>query len=330
MVKACAATKYASALATLACSLSLPAQQSNVTGATSLDVNGNVVRDGPIISQTKSANGSQTVVTTQSINGRMVPMEQVEQRVLRNDASGKVTERIVRRYDPQGNPLPPVRQTIEEQKRADGSSTTQSTTYSTDINGNTQITERSVTDTQKNASGETSETVVQRPTANGLETVEKQSQTLTKQGDGYRAESTTYRRDGNGGFFPAVRQTTEHTVQGAEVSDNGAEYERGPTGELQLHGQTVSKTVTQPDGLKNSVVNIYSRDVPGIVTGNESGLKLQEQQIIENTPGPGNSVVQTLSVRRPTISDPGTLGPPRQLSQTVCKGDCKPSKDSDK
>src|SRR5580658_10803384 len=145
----------------LACPLCLMAQQSSVSGSTSIDVNGNVVADGPTISQTKSANGSQTVVTTQSINGRTVPMEQVEERVLRNDASGKLTERIIRRYDPQGNPLPPARETIEEEKRPDGSSTIQSTTYRTDINGNMQVTERSVTDTHKNSSGETSETVVQ-------------------------------------------------------------------------------------------------------------------------------------------------------------------------
>jgi hypothetical protein len=257
-------------------------------------------------------------------------MEQVEEHILRNDSSGKVTERIVRRYDPQGNPLPPVRQTIEEQKRPDGSSTVQSTTYSTDINGNAQITEKSVTDTQKNASGATSETVVQRPTVNGLETVEKQSQVVSNQANGYQAESTVYRRDGNGGFYPAVRQTTEHTVQGAEVSENSAEYERGANGELQLHGQTVTKTVTRPDGSKDSVVDIYSANVPGTVSGTESGLKLQEQQTIESTPGPGNSMVETVSVRRPTISDPGTLGPERQLSQTVCKGDCKPPKETDK
>ena len=79
-----------------------------------MDVNGNVIADGPTISQTKTANSSETLVTTQSINGRTVPMEQVEERVLRNDASGKVTERIIRRYDPQGNPLPPARETIEE------------------------------------------------------------------------------------------------------------------------------------------------------------------------------------------------------------------------
>jgi hypothetical protein len=314
----------------LVCSLCLTAQQSDVRQATSVDINGNVVADGPAISLTKSENGSQTTVTTQSINGRTVPMEQVEVRVLRNDASGKVTERIVRKYDPQGNPLPPVRQTIEEQKKPDGGSTIQSTTYSTDINGNKQITEKSVTETQKSASGQTSETVLQRPTVNGLETVEKESTVVSNEPNGYQSESTTYRRDGNGGFYAALRQTTEHLVQGSEASDNSAEYERGANGELQLHGQTVTKTVTRPDGLKDSVVDIYSRNVPGVVSGNESGLKLQEEQTIDSATGPGGSVVQTVSVRRPTVSDPGSLGPPQQLSQTVCKGDCKPPKESDK
>jgi hypothetical protein len=307
------------------------AQQSSVSTASSVDVNGNVIADGPTISQSKSANGSQTLVTTQSINGRTVPMEQVEERILRNDSSGKLTERIIHRYDPQGNPLPAARETIEEQKRPDGSSTTQSTTYRTDINGSMQMVEKSVTDTQKNGSGETSETVIQRPTLNGFATVEKQSNVVSKQGNDFQAESITYRSDGNGGFYPAVRQTTEHKVQGSEITDNSAEYEKGPNnGELQLHGQTVSKTVTRPDGSKDAVVEIYSRNVPGTVSGNESGLKLQEEQMIESKPGPGNTMVQTLSVRRPTIADPGTLGPPRQLSQTVCKGDCKPPKESDK
>jgi hypothetical protein len=317
-------------LLTLLGSVCLAAQQADVRQTTSVDVNGNVVADGPTISQTKSDNGSQTTVTTQSINGRSVPMEQVEVRVLRNDASGKVTERIVRKYDPQGNPLPPVRQTIEEQKRPDGGSVIQSTTYTTDINGNTQVTEKSVTDTQKSASGQTSETVVQRPTLNGLETVERQSTVVSDKPNGYQSDSTTYRRDGNGGFFAAVRQATEHTVQGSDVSDNSVEYERGANGELQLHGQTVTKTVTRPNGLKDSVVEVYSRNVPGVVTGNDSAMKLQEEQTIESVAGPGGSVVQTLSVRRPTVSDPGTLGPQRQLSQTVCKGDCKPPKEPDK
>jgi hypothetical protein len=315
--------------AALACALSAIAQNSSVSTTTSVDINGHRVQDGPTVSQTRSANGSQVTETMQSINGRSVPLERVEERVLRDDSSGKVTERIIHRYDPQGNPMPAVKETIEEQKRPDGTSTVQSTTSRGDINGNMQVIEKSVTDTQKSGSGETSQTVIQRPTANGMETVEKQNEVTSKQGKGYQSETTITRRDGNGGFYTAVRQTTDHTEQDSQASDNTAHYEIGPDGKLQLHSQTVTKTVTKPDGSKDAVVDIYSRSVPGTVNGNEAGLKLQEQQLIETAPGPNNTMIQTLSVRRPTVSDPGTLGPAQQLSQTVCKGDCKPPKKSD-
>jgi hypothetical protein len=326
-VKRCAFLTLAGSLALLV--KGLTAQQSNVQQSTAVDVNGNALPYGPAISQTETPNGSQTLVTTQSVNGRTVPMEEVETRILKQTASEKVTERTVRRYDPQGNPLPPTRQVIEEHIKPDGSSTTDSTTYSTDINGNTAVTEKSVTDTQKTTSGETADTVVERPTVNGLETVEKQSMVLSKQPNGSQSETTTYRRNGNGEFFTAVRETNERTVQGSEVTDNSAEYERNAEGDLQLHGQTVTHTVTDPDGLKNSVVDIYSSNVPGVVSGSESGLKLIERDTIDNTPGPGGSVVQTFSAQRPTVSSPGTLGPATQISQTVCKGDCTPKK-SDK
>jgi hypothetical protein len=325
-VKRCVFPALACVLVTLACSFSLTAQQSTVSDSTSVDVNGNVVADGPAISQTKTATGSVTTVTHQSINGGSVPLERVEVHVLRDDASGKVTERIIRRFDPQGNPMPSVRETIEEQKRPDGSSTVQSTTYRGDINGNIQIAEKTTTDSHPTGSGESSETIVQLATADGLTTVEKRDEVLVKQPSGYQSESTTYRSDGNGGFYTAVRQNTEHTVQGSEVSDSSAEYERGPNGELQLHGQTVTKTVTRPNGSQDAVVEIYGRNVPGTVSGSDSALKLQEQQVVETAPGPNNTVVQRVTVRRPSISDPQTLGPPRQLSETVCQGDCKPEK----
>jgi hypothetical protein len=326
-VKRCVLPALACVLVTLACSFSLTAQQSTVSDTSSVDVNGNRVADGPAISQTKTATGSVTTVTHQSINGGSVPLERVEVHVLRDDASGKVTERIIRRFDPQGNPMPAVRETIEEQKRPDGSSTVQSTTYRGDINGNTQIAEKTTTDTRPTGSGESSETIVQRATADGLTTVEKRDEVVVKEpSGGYQSDSTIYRSDGNGGFYAAVRQNTERKVQGSEVSDSSAEYERGPNGDLQLHGQTVTKTVTRPDGSQDAVVEIYGRNVPGTVSGSDSALKLQEQQVIESAPGPNNTVVQRVTVRRPSISDPQTLGPPRQLSETVCQGDCKPEK----
>jgi hypothetical protein len=308
----------------LVAAASLAAQQSNVTSTTSVDINGNQVADGPRISQTTSATGSVTTETRQSINGGSVPVERVEEHVLRDDASGRVVERLIRRYDPQGNPMPSVKETIEEQKNPDGSSTTQSTTSRGDINGNMQVIERTITDSRPNGSGESSQTIVQRPTANGLETVEKREEVVVKQGKDYQSEATTYRNDGNGGFYAAVKQTTEHKEQNGQSSDSSAEYESTVNGQIQLHSQTVTETVTRPDGSKDAVVNIYGRNVPGTVS--DSGLKLQEQQVIETTPGPNHTVVQTLSVRRPTVSDPQSLGPARQLSETVCQGDCKPAK----
>jgi hypothetical protein len=93
---------------------------------------------------------------------------------------------------------------------------------------------------------------------------------------------------------------------------------------MQLHGQTVAKTVKRADGSADVVVDIFGQNVPGTTDSSSRALKLQEQQMIEKTPGPNGTVTETLSVRRPTVSDPNKLGPERQISQTVCKGDCKP------
>ena len=304
--------------------VALYAQGTNVS-STAVDVNGHRVSDAPQVSTTKSGNTSDTIETSQSVNGRTVPLQRIEERVLRDDASGKVLERTIRNYDMQGNPTTPVKETIEEQKRPDGSSTTIATTYRGDINGRMQLAEKSVTELHKSGSEERSEKVVQRPTINGsLDTVEKQDQVKVIQPNGYRQEATTYRRNGSGGFYTAVRTVTDHAQQGSDSSDNTVEYEANPAGTLAMHSQTVTKTVTAANGSKDSVVDIYSVNVPGTVGAPESALKLQERQVIQSQKGPNDTVTQTLSVRRPSVSDPNTLGPLQQLSQTVCTGDCKP------
>ena len=302
------------------------AQDTSVRQATSVDINGNRVAAGSQMSQTKTKDTTVTTETTQSINGRAVPLERVEERVVRDDGSVRVVERTIRRYDPQGNPTPPVRETTEEVKRADGSSTTMVSTYRGDINGSMQLTQKSVTEVHASGSTESSETTVQRPTVNGsLDTVEKQQSVKFKDatGGGYRQESTTYRSGGNGGFYAAVKTTTEHKEQGSQATDNTVEYEAAPGGELAVHSQTVTKTVTGANGAKDTVVDVFGTNVPGTV--NTSGaLKLQERQLIQQTPGANDMVTQTTSVQRPTINDPNTLSAPRELSQTVCKGNCKP------
>ena len=308
-------------VATIASACMLTAQQSSVTSTSSVNINGDRVPDGPSVIHSKSDGRSETTEVVQSINGRTVPIERVEQRVVSEDSSGRVTERLIRRYDQTGSPTTPVKEIIAEQKRPDGSSTKQVSTYRGDINGGMQLIEKSTTDTQVSGSTENAETVVQRPTVNGsLDTVEKQSTVKVKQPAGYTEDKTTYRRDGNGGFRETVRETTEHSEHGPQSSDSTAEYELGPTGQLQLHSQKVTKTITAADGSKDQVVDIFGQYVPG--TFDPGKLKLQEQQLIQRKPGPHDTVTETLSVRRPSVSDPTALGPARQLSETVCRGKC--------
>ena len=91
--------------------LALSAQDSSVRTTTAVDVNGNRIADGPQIDQTNSKNSVETTERMQSINGRMVPLERVEERVLRDDASGRVVERLIHRFDATGNPTTPVKET---------------------------------------------------------------------------------------------------------------------------------------------------------------------------------------------------------------------------
>jgi hypothetical protein len=303
--------------------IALCAQDSSVSRSTSVDINGRRVADGPDVARTKSGNDTEVTERTQSVNGRSVPLERVEERVLRDDSSGRVVERVIRRFSPTGEPAPPLKETIEQQKHSDGSSTIQMSTYEGNINGGMELRMKSVTEKHVAGSSETADTVVQRPTVNGsLETVEKQSTVIVKNsGGGFREDSTTYRRDGNGSFTAAVRVSTEHVQQGTEASDQTAEYEVGSDGRLQLHSQAVVRTVTRADGSKETERNVFGTNVPGKVDPS-SKLTLQEQQVVEKKPGPGGTVVETLSVRRPSVADPNALGPSQQVSETVCRGKC--------
>jgi hypothetical protein len=69
-------------------------------------------------------------------------------------------------------------------------------------------------------------------------------------------------------------------------------------------------------------VDIFGKNVAGVVNDSSTALKLQEQQLIDRQRQSKDTVVESVSVRRPSVSDPKTLGPARQLSETVCKGNC--------
>ncbi len=298
-------------------------QQTSTYTTTEVDINGYRTASPTDVTTTKSKTEAQTTERLASINGRMVPIEKVEEKILRDDATGRSVERIIHHFDPTGNSTQTEKVVIDERRSPNGNATITSTRYGTDVNGRMQMTERSTTNTQVNGGSKTSDSVIERATPDGrFDVVEKSSAVTVKRTNGYDQSEMTYRKDPNGSFYPAVRRVTDHTESGGGSSDNTAEYETGPQGDLQLHSQTATRSYKRADGSVDTEVDVFSRNVPGVVN-DSSRLRLEEHQSIERRQR-GNEVVESVSVRRPTVSDPNTLGPARQISETVCRGACKP------
>lgn len=285
------------------------------------DTNGNFV-PATQRSETVTPNGGvQVTEKMQSINGGLVPRERVEERVIKDDASGRIVERVVRTYDQTGHPGPPEKTVIEEQKNSSGS-TTRSTTYRGDISGNMVLFERSSSETHVTGTDRSTETTVERQTLNGLAPVEKKSTTQTGSKDEYEENTVTYRA-GQSGFYPAVKTSTTHSLHDGVATENTAEYEVGASGNLELHSQKVAHIAKRLDGSETTEVDLFSKGVPGTVDSPDAQLKLKEREIVEKKPGPGGTVRETVAVRRPSVSDPNTLGPEKVISETVCRGKCQ-------
>jgi hypothetical protein len=261
----------------------------------------------------------------QSINGRQVPLEQTVDRVVRDDASGKVTERIVQRFAPTGELSATERMVIEETKLPGGGSSVRETTYHSDVNGRFQEAGRRTTETRVDGSTTTANTVIDRPTLNGsFETIEKRSSVTEGPAANQHTTESVYRRDGAGGFQEALRYVTTTSKAGDTTKETTANYEPGLDGQLQLASQSDSTTTKRPDGTEVTKTDMFAHTVAGVLQDNTASMRIKEQQIAERRANPDGSVVETLSVRRPTVSDPNRLGSLQQLSETVCKGKCQP------
>jgi hypothetical protein len=299
--------------------LATAALAQSVSKTYTTDINGNRVETPAV----ESSDHTRTEVT-QNLNGRKVPLEQVEERVIRQDGNTKVTERIVRKFDASGQPVLTDRQMIEEQKRPDGV-TTNVTTYRTNLNGREQEAERATTVQQIRGNVTQTESTVARPTINGsFETVQKSTAVAEKTPAGTREDQTTYQRGENGGFVVSAREVKETSQTGNKSTENRTLYQPfGADGQMRVTEQSVSETVKQPDGAELVQKTIYGPSWTGNVGSAEAGPQLREQDLIERKPGPGGTVVESTSVSRPTPSNPNKLSPPTKISETVCTGNCK-------
>ncbi len=287
------------------------------------DVHGRAV-EGPVASEVKSASGRSSIENVRSINGVMVPLESVEERVLSKDDSGSVTERLVRRFDATGNPGPGERIRIEERKNPDGSSTTNTTVLRADINGRFEVAEKSRTETRAEGGATTATTTIERPAAGGgFDLVEKRVSEERKTAAGLQQDVATYRKDLNGSLYQALRQVTERSESGGQTRQTTSQYELGSSGELELAGRSVTRSTAQAEGGATTRIDIYKANVPGRAGIAGSGqLRLEEQQLIERRVKP-EGVVESLSVRRPPADGSAPRGAYEKVSERVCRGQCQ-------
>jgi len=286
------------------------------------DVNGNRVAASSVV----STDGEHTQLS-QNLNGRIVPLEQTDEKVLSKDANGSVTERIVRKYDRSGQLTQTQRILIEERTEA-GGFTRQSTMYATDVNGEMHETEHQTVESHTENGTTSMQTVIERPTINGsLQPVEKRSAVTETGKDVSRQDETIYRLSPNGAFYPAVREVKDETKRGNETVVKSAMYEPIATSaQMQLSRQSVATTTTAADGSEVTRIDYYAPSAPGVVQGSGLSPQLYEQDVVMRTKAPDGSVVETTSASRSSVSDPGRLGSPQKISETICTGKCDPAK----
>jgi hypothetical protein len=297
-----------------------PTTEQNVVYTT--DINGRRVEQTRVV--TSTSNG--TTVSGQynsNINGGLAPLEKVQERVIRDDPAGRVVERIIQRHDQTGKPGLSEKVQIEERRNPDGSLSVVSTIYRGDLNGRMQLAERSTTESRKTGNTTNANTTIERPTLNGsMETVEKKVLVSTESPAGVQEEVTTLRKDQAGRFSTAYREVTQETVENGHKVTNTREYEPGMTmGRLEFRQQTVTRAAPNPDGTQSREVDIYRR-LWGRADSSDQPPQLMEQQLIEQRKTP-DGLVESISVRRPTISEPNRLGPAQKIAEKVCTGPCK-------
>lgn len=265
--------------------------------------------------------GDSRTELVRTMNGRSVPAEQVEERVLSNEGGVKTVERVIRRYDPTGSPLGRERVVERIAKASDGSVSIQSSTYRRDISGNMTLAERAATQARTSGGSTTETTVIERPSIDGsFQTAERREVVSDESPARDRKNTGVYVRDDSGRFVESLKETVETTKNGDQSVANAARYQLGSSGRLELAAQTVTTSVKRADGSQSIVEDVYTQQTTGVA--NQDGApKLKEQRLIDRKVT-ADGAAETVSLRVPSLGDPNRLGPARKVAESVCKGKC--------
>lgn len=287
------------------------------------DVNGR-----PVPGATRSVEGSDAANTratsVRNLNGREIPIESVEQRVVRESGGVRIIERIVKRYDANGRPGPAEKTTVEERKNADGTVNTVSTVYREDLNGRMALAERSTSQSSKSGSTISTDTTVERPTLNGIiETVERRQATRAEAQGSVTETTTAYRRDVNGRFGEALREVRDVKTEGDRQQENTAIYEASPNGGAMTLLRQIVASTTKRGNQTQTEMSVYELESAGkVASAAEAKPVLRERRVVERS-ATGAGTVESVVVRTPLANDPQRLGPAQKVEETVCTG-CKP------
>ena len=203
---------------------------------------------------------------------------------------------------------------IEERKSGPTTVVT-STTYRGDLNGNLQPAERSVAQTVAQGNTTNTNVTVERPGIDGrLTAAERITQTTVQSSKDAQQQTTTRMRlDSNGNYYEAVREVKDTSLNNGATVENKAQYVDG-----QLAEQTVARTVTAPNGSSTTTIDVFATQQPGLTADIGGKLALKEQQQIVKQVS-GSATTETVTSRKPNVSDPNRLGPPQVLSKTITK-----------
>ncbi|MEO8096217.1 MAG: hypothetical protein ABI811_00840 [Acidobacteriota bacterium] len=302
---------------TLVFASTLLAQSTTTTYQT--DVNGRRVASA---TTDKSATGT-TVSARKSVDGKALPLDEATERVIRQDANGKLVERIIKKYDQNGRVSSTEKVMVEETVLPGGGKTVKETVSQSDLNGTFKEVERRTSETRVSGLTTTTTASVDHANINGAFTAAEKRSTVTTGPVGKQQTTETVERpDPNGRFRAISRQETSVAAAGSTVTSNTAGYELDATGRLQLTRQAVATTTKRPDGSATTETNLYTADAAGRPNGGAAKLVMQEQQVQERKVAADGSFTETVSIRTANPSDPSKLSAARNLSETVCRGKC--------
>jgi hypothetical protein len=268
----------------------------------------------------RSPGQSRRTERVESVNGRLVPLETAEERLIAERPGERIVEILVRRYDQDGRPGPPEKVLREERTGPAGERTVRTTVQRGDLNGRFTVAERSTTRTTQVGDVLTSETLVERPSLGGsFEVFEKRAGTETLRPDGVSREVTVHQAGADGGLRLVARESTEILREQDRETTKTTRYNTAATGRLTFAEETVSEIERRADGSEVSLLSVYGVAPAGRPAGDRH---LREQQLIERSKGPGGEVVERFSIRRPSLSD-RRLGRFEPVSEIVCTGNCE-------